>query len=89
VTSSHPSTWLLEFVDGPVAGAMCTIPWPHNAQLPPTVRTVADPAGGPDLMYLLRDTDLIHGIAWYTSLHVINEVFSHPSGSEVRYAPSP
>lgn len=68
---AHPPTWLVECVDGPVAGAMHTIPWPDDENLPPSVMLKTDPAGGPQLTYYLRDTDLINGIARYTSMQAI------------------
>lgn len=61
----HPSTWLIEAVDGPVAGSMHTIAWPGGEVGPPATIEKNDPAGGPPLPYRLRDTDSINGIARY------------------------
>lgn len=88
---AHPPTWLVEFVDGPVGGSMRTIPWPDDERLPPPTQVAADPAGGPNLTYQLRDTDLINGIARYASLHVVSvariyevTVRDEPTGGEQR-----
>lgn len=88
---AHPPTWLVECVDGPVGGAMHTIPWPDDEKMPPATRKLRDPAGGQDLVYYLRDTDLINGIARYTAVHVIEDariyevfVYDEPTGGEQR-----
>jgi hypothetical protein len=63
---AHPSTWLVELVDGPLASGMQTIPWSPEDTRPPAMIELPDPAGGEWLLYRLRDGfDAVNGVAQY------------------------
>lgn len=63
---AHPSTWLVELVDGPLASGMQTIPWSPEDTQPPAMIELPDPAGGEWLLYRLRDGfDAVNGVAQY------------------------
>ncbi len=72
---AHAATWLLEIVDGPVAGSMQTIPRPSADATPPEKIAVyprvkinkKDPAGGPPLTHYLLKLDPINGVAQYST----------------------
>src|SRR5687768_12098228 len=40
---AHPPTWLVELVDGPLAGGMHTIPWRDGEALPPAAIDMPNP----------------------------------------------
>lgn len=74
---AHPPTWLVELIDGPVAGAMHTIPRPPGTEFPPAGKEMCDPAGGAPLPYYLCEVDAINGIARYTTSRAMGALSQH------------
>jgi hypothetical protein len=77
---AHPATWLVEVVDGPVAGAMHTIPRPAGTAFPPACIEKRDPAGGSPLPCYLHEVDAINGIARYTASRAMGALSQHDMG---------